>query len=379
MEITDIEGVYCNGIKEGKLGLGIVRCRGSIAGVFTQNKIKAAPVTVCKENISDGHVEGIIVNSGNANAYTGEDGIRDAKEMCRIASRLIGCEPGDVAVASTGVIGRRLDMEWIRKKAPEVYANIGKSNLHADRFARSIITTDRFVKKVYSEKAKISAVAKGAGMIAPNMATMLSFIFTSASFDSGELYEMLKRAVDQSFNRLTVDGDTSTNDTVLLVSTGKERVDADVFEEELTNICYNLAKQMARDGEGSTRVFEVVVEGAKSDADADRIARAVANSLLVKTAVFGRDPNWGRIIAAVGYSGADVDDRITLSFESNSDEIVLVDWGKPTRREAEARDMLESCEEFTIKIRLEKGSGKGFAIGCDLSYDYVRLNAEYTT
>lgn len=379
MEITDIEGVYCNGVKEGKLGLGIVRCSGSIAGVFTQNKIKAAPVIVCKENISNGHVEGIIVNSGNANAYTGEEGTKDAEEMCRIASKLIGCRTKDVAVASTGVIGRRLDIEWIRKKAPEVYADIGKSNLHAERFAKAIITTDRFVKRAYSEKAKISGVAKGAGMIAPNMATMLSFIFTSASFDSGELYEMLRKAVDQSFNRLIVDGDTSTNDTVLLVSTGKEKIDADTFEEELTKVCYNLAKQIARDGEGSTRVFEVVVEGAKSDADADKIARAVANSLLVKTAIFGRDPNWGRIIAAIGYSGADVDERITLSFESNSNEVVLVDSGKPMKKEEEARDLMKSCEEFTIKIRLEKGVGKGFAIGSDLSYDYVRINAEYTT
>lgn len=379
MEITDVAGVYCNGIKEEKLGLGMVKCSGSVAGVFTQNKIKAAPVIVCRENISDGYIRGIIVNSGNANAYTGDQGVRDAEEMCRMAAKLFGCDAKDIAVASTGVIGRRLDMEWIRAKAPEVFAGLGNTTVHADRFAKSIVTTDKFVKKASSEKVGIAAVAKGAGMIAPNMATMLCFIFTSAKFDSGELYEMLKNAVDASFNRLTVDGDTSTNDTVLLVSTGRERVDAGLFEDELEKVCYSLAKQMAMDGEGATRVFEVFVEGAASDEDAYRIARTVANSLLVKTAIFGRDPNWGRIVAAVGYSGADVDERITLSFENELSRILLVDRGKPVGSEEDARELLEKSKEFTIRIKLEKGRGEGFAIGCDLSYDYVKLNAEYTT
>lgn len=303
MEITDIEGVLCNGVKEGKYGLGMVKCRGTVAGVFTQNRIRAAPVVVCEENISDGVVEGIIVNSGNANAFTGRQGIEDAREMCRIASKLFGCDERDVAVASTGVIGRKLDMDWIRRKAPEVYAGIGSNVENANSFARSILTTDRFVKKASSNKGKIAAVAKGAGMIAPNMATMLCFIFTAAKFDSGELYEMLKHAVDESFNRLTVDGDTSTNDTVLLISTGKERVDRQIFEEELKKVCHNLARQIAKDGEGATKVFDVIVRGAKSDEEADRMAKSVANSLLVKTAVFGRDPNWGRIVADLDTAG----------------------------------------------------------------------------
>lgn len=379
MEITDIEGVYCNGIKEEKSGLGLVRCRGAVAGVFTKNKIKAAPVLVCRENIADGHVEGIIVNSGNANAFTGEKGIQDAKEMCRIAAELFNCENKDVAVASTGVIGRKLDIEWIRCRAPEVYREIGNSKKHAENFARSIVTTDRFVKRAWSEKGKIAAVAKGAGMIAPNMATMLCFIFTSAKFDSGELYEMLKNAVNSSFNRLTVDGDTSTNDTVLLVSTGKEKVPRDLFEMELKRVCYNLAKQMARDGEGATKVFDVVVSGAASNTDADKIAKTIASSLLVKTAIFGSDPNWGRIIAAVGYSGVEVDERITLSFEAKNDKVVVVESGRVTGNEEEARMLLQSNDEFIIRVELEIGDGEGFAIGCDLSYDYVKLNSEYTT
>ncbi len=379
MEITDIEGVLCNGIKEGKLGLGMVRSRGTVAGVFTQNKIRAAPVVVCEENVSDGFVEGLIVNSGNANAFTGDQGIADAREMCRIAAKLFGCHERDIAVASTGIIGRKLHVEWIREKASDVYAGIGSGAEHADKFARSILTTDRFVKKASSNKAKIAAVAKGAGMIAPDMATMLCFIFTSANFESGELYEMLKGAVDESFNRLTVDGDTSTNDTVLLISTGRDKIDRDVFEEELQGVCYTLAKQIAKDGEGATKVFDVVVFGAESDEDANRIAKSVASSLLVKTAIFGRDPNWGRIVAAIGYSGAKVDDYVTIAFESNGEEVVLVDSGKSTGMEKEARRLMNSFDDFKIRIELRRGEGKGFAIGCDLSYDYVKLNAEYTT
>ncbi|MCX8172532.1 MAG: bifunctional ornithine acetyltransferase/N-acetylglutamate synthase, partial [Archaeoglobaceae archaeon] len=206
MEITDIDGVLCNGIKEGKFGLGLVRFNGTVSGVFTRNKMRAAPVIVCKENISKGYAKGLIVNSGNANAFTGEQGLEDAKEMCRIASKLFGCRSDEVAIASTGVIGRKLDVEWIRKKAPEVFKGLGNSKEHAENFAKAIKTTDKFIKKAYSKNAKISAIAKGAGMISPNLATMLCFVFTSASFESGELNEILRRAV-KPLNRLTVDGD----------------------------------------------------------------------------------------------------------------------------------------------------------------------------
>lgn len=379
MEITGIEGVFCNGLKEKKYGLGIVRVKGNVAGVFTRNKIKAAPVLVCQENIREGKIDGLIVNSGNANAYTGEEGLKDAREMCRIAANLIKCDERRIAVASTGVIGRKLDLEWIREKAPIVYSGLGNSPQHAENFARAIITTDRFPKKAFSEKARIAAVAKGAGMISPNMATMLCFAFTSARFESGELYEILKGAVDRTLNRLIVDGDTSTNDTVLLISTGREKVDRDIFEFELEKVLYSIAKQIARDGEGSTKVFEVRVDGAQSDDDAEKIARAIARSLLVKTAIFGCDPNWGRIIAAVGYSGADVDERMTLTFSDGKREVVLVESGKATGMEEDARALMKSTEELVISLKLEKGNGKGRAIGCDLTYDYVRINAEYTT
>ncbi len=378
MEITDIPGLLCNGIKE-KYGLGIVKCSGTVAGVFTKNQFKAAPVLVCEDNIRDGVIEGIIVNSGNANAFTGEEGLKDAKEMCRIAAKLMNCDERKVAVASTGVIGRKLDIEWIRRKAPIVYSGLGNTKQHAEKFAKSILTTDRFIKKSYSNKAKISAVAKGAGMIAPNMATMLCFIFTPAKFDSGELYEMLKEAVNSTFNMLSVDGDTSTNDTVLIVATGREKIDPELFQDELEKVCYNIAKQIARDGEGATKVFEVIVSGAKSKSDAIKAAKTVASSLLVKTALFGNDPNWGRIIAALGYSGAEVNDKLTISIESFEKEVVLVEDGKATSKEDEARSIMEFTDELKLKIDLKMGNYEAKAIGCDLSYDYVKLNSEYTT
>ncbi len=377
MEITEIDGIRCAGIKE-RYGLGIVKCRGVVAGVFTRNKIKSASVKVCMEHISDGKIEGLIVNSGNANAYTGERGIEDAKRICKILANLMKCDERDIAIASTGVIGRFLDMNWIKEKISEVYSNLGNTKKHAEEFARAITTTDRFPKKAYSRHPKISAVAKGAGMISPNMATMLCFVFTDAKFDSGELYEMLKEAVDISFNRLVVDGDTSTNDTVLLISTAREKVDRDEFQQALNNVCLSIAKQIAKDGEGATKLMEVIVEGAKSDEDALRVAKAVASSLLVKTAIFGNDPNWGRIVAAIGYSGADVDETISISLEG-AGEVKLVEMGRPLGNEEIAREILKRSDEIRIRINLHKGSCEGYAIGCDLSYDYVRINSEYTT
>ncbi|MEM0350207.1 MAG: bifunctional ornithine acetyltransferase/N-acetylglutamate synthase [Archaeoglobaceae archaeon] len=375
MEITDL-GVLCNGLKEGKMGLALAKFKGTVAGVFTNNKIKAAPVIVCKENISSGYVKGLIVNSGNANAYTGKEGLEDAREMCRIAGNLLNCDAREVAIASTGVIGRRLNMEWIRKKALEVFVGLGSSKDCVERFSKAIMTTDKFIKKAYSEKAKISAIAKGAGMICPNLATMLCFIFTSAKFEAGELYEILRNAV-KPLNRLTVDGDTSTNDTVLLFALGKEKIARDIFEEELSKVCYNIARQIASDGEGATKVFEVIVKGAKSEMDAEIVAKTIANSLLIKTAIFGSDPNWGRIISAIGYSGAEIDEVITIAFENEKKRVTLVEKGVITGKEEEAREIMKG--NFRIIVDLHKGTYEDFAIGCDLSYDYVKINSEYTT
>ncbi|AGK60411.1 glutamate N-acetyltransferase/amino-acid acetyltransferase [Archaeoglobus sulfaticallidus PM70-1] len=377
--INAITGLECYGVKEGKNGLGIVKCRGRVAGVFTENRIKAAPVMVTSEHIKNGWVEGIIVNSGNANAYTGEEGIKNAKRMAELLAEKIGCDAEKVAVCSTGVIGRQLDMEWIEKKVDEVYSRLSASRKSAEEFAKSIMTTDRYPKEfaVKFGDCIVAGVAKGAGMIAPNMATMLAFIFTNAKVEN--LYDCLGYAVDRSFNVMTVDGDTSTNDTVLLISTDEVEVDEETFKLALKEVCFNLAKMIVRDGEGATKVFEVHVHGAKSDEDAFNLAKSVASSLLVKTAVFGCDPNWGRIIAALGYAGVDISEDITLIFENDDESIALLDEGKQTGRESEAEEFMRKNDDFRIAVRLKLGDGYGYAIGCDLTYDYVKLNAEYTT
>ena len=216
-------------------------------------------------------------------------------------------------------------------------------------------------------------------MIAPNMATMLAFIFTDADFDSNELQEMLKIAVDRSFNVTVVDGDTSTNDMVLLVATGKKKVDRGIFQKGLNEVCINLAKMIARDGEGASKLIEVYVKGAKSEEDAFKAAKSVVSSILVKTAVFGNDPNWGRVVAAIGYSGAEVDEDLTLILEGDGESVILVDRGKNMDTRKKAKEIMRNSKEIKFIVDLHKGNAEGYAIGCDLTYDYVKLNAKYTT
>jgi glutamate N-acetyltransferase/amino-acid N-acetyltransferase len=377
---ADIEGVKCWGVKEGKNGLGIVVCKGKAAAVYTTNRIKAAPVLYNMSSLK-GEIEGIIVNSGNANAFTGKKGLENAKMMAEMLADRLGCDSTKIAVASTGVIGRQLDMKLIEMMFNEVYPKLSAGREAAEAFATAIMTTDRF-PKLYSAKAGdavVAGVAKGAGMMAPNMATMLAFIFTDADFRPDELQEMLKEAADRSFNVTVVDGDTSTNDMVLLVSTGRRKVDRKTFYNALLDVCVNLAKMMARDGEGATKLMEVVVKGAKNSEEAFKAAKTVASSLLVKTAVFGNDPNWGRIIAALGYSGIEVDEDITLDFVSDGRTVRLLEKGVATGKEGEAGELMKKSSEIRIVVDLHKGGGEGYAFGCDLTYDYVRLNAEYTT
>lgn len=378
--ITVIEGLQCCGIKEGENGLGLVKCRGTCAGVFTQNKIKAAPLLVTRDNLQN-NVEGLIVNSGNANAFTGEEGVENARKMAEILSNKMDCSSNNILVASTGVIGSQLDMNWIKNKVEQIYPQISSNREAASEFARSILTTDKFTKEfvVKVGDAFIAGVAKGAGMIAPNMATMLSFIFTDAEFDRQELQAMLTDAVNRSFNVTVVDGDTSTNDMVLLTATGRKRVDRNLLQEGLNKVCFELAKMIARDGEGATKTMEIEVKGAQKEEDAFRAAKTIASSLLVKTAIFGNDPNWGRIIAALGYSGAEVDENITLNLEGSNNSVTLVDKGKILDSKEEAKMLLENNKEIKFVVDLHKGDYRGYAIGCDLSYEYVGINAEYTT
>ena len=378
--VENIENLTFNGIKEGKNGLGIVVCKGNVAGVFTKNKIKAAPVKVTMDVVRNGEIEGLIVNSGNANAFTGDLGLENSKKMALLLAEKLGVDEKKIAVASTGVIGKQLDMSWISNRFEVVFKNLGNNRQKALAFAKSIMTTDKFVKECAFkvDDAIVAGISKGAGMICPNMATMLAFIFTNAHFSSDELQLMLNKVVEKTFNTTVVDGDTSTNDMVLLASVGNKKVDSETFEKALNEVCFDLAKKIAKDGEGATKLIQVFVEGAKNDEDAFKAAKSIVSSLLVKTAIFGNDPNWGRIVAALGYSNAEVDEDLTLAFK-NEEKVVLVERGKVLGNEEKARKLLEKSNEVQILIDLHKGNGKGFAIGCDLSYDYVKINAEYTT
>lgn len=374
----DFEFLKCGGEKEGKYGVGIALIDGKIYGVYTRNRIKAAPIIFNQKNLGE-RVKGIIVNSGNANAYTGEEGYKIAERMATFLAEKIGCRKSEIAVASTGVIGILPDINKIEKLGNRVFDNLGSDMNSVERFAKAIMTTDRYPKISIRKKgnAVVLGIAKGAGMISPSMATMLAFIFTNATTDN--LESIFKSCVDRTFNRIIVDGDMSTNDTVFLVTTEEVSLDSKELEEMIFNVMLELAEMIVRDGEGATKLFYVYVNGAINDEDAEKVARAVASSLLVKTAIYGEDPNFGRIISAVGYSGADVDEKISLKIKSSRGEAILVEEGNINENNIEiARDVMKD-ERLEIIIDLHKGNGMSYAIGCDLTHDYVELNSAYTT
>jgi len=368
----------CSGIKRGKNGVGIVLIEGRIFAVYTKNRIKSAPILFNLKNLGK-KVRGIIVNSGNANAFTGKAGLENVERIAEFLAKKIECDVSEIAVASTGVIGIQLDVAEIERLADEAFRNLGEGEEAIKSFAKAIMTTDSFPKisrRVF-DGVEILGIAKGAGMISPNMATMLAFIFTNAKIE--EMDRIFREAVNISFNRLIVDGDMSTNDTVFLVTTDEVEVDTEKFSESLKSLMLELAEMIARDGEGATKVFWVRVEGARNDDDAQKVARAVARSNLVKTAIFGGDPNFGRIVCAVGYSGAEVDENLTIKIGSEKGEVVIVARGGVIEENLEkAREIMEA-DKLEIAINLHKGDGVGYAIGCDLTFDYVELNSKYTT
>ena len=350
------------------------------AGVFTTNQVIAAPGVITRRHLEMGTLRAIVANSGIANACTGEQGDQAAVEMAKAAAKAIGCTPYEVGVASTGVIGWQLPMDRISKGIAEI--NVSESGF--PDFARAIMTTDTKPKQVVAankdrDGREILAIgtAKGAGMIHPNMATLLSFIVTDAMIPSEDLQAMTRRIADRSFNAISVDGDTSTNDTFLILANGASGVTAtDEAEAFLTRVAEQLAREIVADGEGVTKVFEVRVTGALSDDDARKAARTVTTSNLVKTAIHGADPNWGRIIAAAGRSGARVSDRKTSIRIGGLD--VFRD-GTPVK--FDPKDLRRAFEQKDIVIELALGLGAGSATawGTDLSADYVRINADYTT
>jgi glutamate N-acetyltransferase/amino-acid N-acetyltransferase len=376
----------CNcGIKRKKpdLVLFFSEVPASCAGVFTTNRVKAAPVILSQKIVRRGFVRGIVANSGNANALTGKEGIEDAKKIIRFFSHALGIREDELLIASTGVIGIRLPVKKIISKAEFLVKSLSSDAESFVNSAMAIMTTDSFYK-LRSEKVKtkngdfsILGIAKGAGMICPQMATMLCFIFTDADASPSTLKKVLRDAVENSFNRITVDGDRSTNDTVFILSNGKSGISIDdpkireIFSKSLKNICMGLAEDIVRDGEGATKIFSVHVIGAKNNEMAKKIAYSVANSLLVKTAVYGGEPNYGRIAASVGASGVRFD-QFRLKIWVN-DKLVVSD-GKMLSLK---RDKSFLRKKIDFKIEVGNGKGEAVVFSSDLTPEYVRLNAGY--
>jgi glutamate N-acetyltransferase / amino-acid N-acetyltransferase len=378
------------GIKEGPprddLAVVVADAPCIVHAVFTQCQVVAAPVIVSRERVRGGHAQGIVINSGNANACTGERGLRDARETAELAAHQAGIHPALMLVASTGVIGVPLPMERIRRGIRELSPTTD-GGLDA---AKAIMTTDLVPKEfaVVTELAgktvTIGGMAKGAGMIHPNMATLLGVITTDAQLDPVLTRSALQTAADSSFNQISVDGDTSTNDTLALFASGAAgggriapgSADAERFRIALETVCVQLARMVARDGEGATRLIEVRVEGARSDEQAREIAREIVRSNLVKAAIYGRDPNWGRIAAAAGNTRATIDPNAIDIFIGN---VQVAKAGSTAPFDASAVSEAMAADEVSIRVVLDRGSGSGLAWGCDLTEDYVKINAEYTT
>ena len=383
--VCAVRGVRAHGIKENKNGLAVITGSGASAGVFTRNKIIAAPLVITREHLVDHQLSAIVANSGCANAFTGAKGLSDAAGMAEIAADRLGVAIDSIGVASTGVIGVPLDLGWIEDRIDSVIAGLSDTPNGSTAAARAILTTDTCPKEFAVELpsgVRIGGIAKGSGMIFPDMATMLAFIYTDADVPHETLGSCLKRAVDRSFNMIVVDGDTSTNDMVLLTATATtaekggagepDGFDEDEFCEGLDLVCTELAKMIVRDGEGAERFIEASVTGAKTEEDAKSAAKAIVRSPLVKTAVHGSDPNWGRVIAAAGYSGADLDpDRISLALCG----VIVVDRGRIVG--GAVADM--SGQDIEIAVDLGVGDCDAVAWGCDLTAEYVRINVEYTS
>ena len=398
--ICAVEGVKAAGVRNGKYGLALILSENaSAAGTFTSNKITAAPLDHTKKTIKDGKISLIVANSGNANCFTGEKGMEDCQNIVDLSSQLLNIPNNNIATASTGVIGRKLPMDIITNLIKKASDKLENSNIASEDAAKAIMTTDTVHKECAvqvtlknNETVKIGGICKGIGMISPNMATLLCFITTDAKINSEALKTSLKIAVEDSFNMLSVDGDESTNDTVLILANGKSKneiVDSDGiiddnFQKGLNYLCKDLAKKIAYDGEGATKFLEVNVVGAKNNKDARNVAKSVVNSSLIKTAFFGEDPNWGRIVMAIGYSKAEIiPNKLSIAISSNGNFVDLVKDGEGlafdgTSYLKEAEEIIKN-REIIITIDLNLGNYSAIAYGCDFSYDYVKINAEYTT
>lgn len=386
-------GIHC-GVKEGttKKDLALIysEVMANGAGMYTLNKVKGAPIQISKNHLHNGKAQAIIVNSGNANTCNGENGLKNAETMTEVQAKALNIDTQDVVVASTGVIGVPLNIDAITKGIPCLTKSLSKDGSKAA--AESIMTTDTFMKEysiqfeIGGKTISLGAIAKGSGMIEPNMGTMLSFITTDLAISSDLLKEALKETVKVSYNRITVDGDTSTNDTVFLLANGlaeneeitEKNEDYNTFVEALKEVCITISKMLAKDGEGATKLIECTVNGAYTEDDADVLAKSVIKSSLVKTAIFGSDANWGRILCALGYSGANFDpDKVDVYFESEAGSIQVCKAGASLPFNEDLAKEILLKDEVKIKVDLFLGDASVTVWGCDLTYDYVKINGDY--
>lgn len=383
-------GVTC-GIKEsGKsdLALFVSRSHCAAAGVFTQNQVVGAPVNVTRGRVPSGAVRGVVINSGNSNACTGERGVTDARHMTALLAERLGCAEESVLVCSTGVIGRFLPLDKIETGIQDAVQRLGETPDHLTAAARAILTTDTVHKtssqsfSVQGHTVRVLGVCKGAAMIAPNMATMLAVVMTDARLTPEAARDSIAAAADHSFNNISVDGHTSTSDTVLLLANGAAGAECvsgegrEKFRAALKEVCRDLAQQIIRDAEGASHFVTVKVQGLQQEADARKIARAVCDSPLVKTAVTGNDPNWGRIISAAGYAGVPFHEG-ELSLVLNG--VVIYESGRPAPFDAAALSASMKQGEVTIDLRFRLGMAEVTYWTSDLTAEYVHLNADYTT
>lgn len=383
-------GVKAGIKKSGNLDVAVIytKTQAVVAGTFTQNKVAAAPVYVSKEVVATGTAHAIVANAGCANACTGQQGLDDAHKMAQIAADELGVNADDVIVGSTGVIGVSLPMDKLEAGIKDAVANLSADG--SDNAGRAIITTDTHSKSVTCEfelsgkTVRMGAIAKGSGMIRPNMATMLCYITTDIAIDQALLQKAVSGCVEKSFNMISVDGDMSTNDMVIVLANGEannakiteENADYQIFFDKLMMLCTELAKQIAADGEGASKFLTINVKGAKSFADAKTVGMAIANSPLVKTAFFGEDPNWGRVICAVGYSGADmVPEKTVVKFGG----ITIFANGTGATYDEKALAHVMKEKDIVIDIELNMGQEDATVWSCDLSYEYVKINGEYHT
>ena len=383
-------GICCGIRKTGKNDLALIvsQKKAATAGVYTKNLVKGAPIIVTQKNIANGYARAIIANSGNANTCN-DNGIAIAEGMCELVELYTGVHAHDVVVASTGVIGQKLSLDPIKLGMPNLVCGLGNNS---DEAAKAIMTTDTVKKEVAlqfevaGKTAKIGAIAKGSGMIHPDMATMLVFVTTDAAITQQMLQKALNACIQDTFNMISVDRDTSTNDTMIVMANGMaenaeitaEGEDFEAFKAALYEICLYLSRCIAKDGEGATKLLECKVTGAKSVEDARLIAKSVICSPLLKCAMFGSDANWGRVLCAIGYAGANVDiEKVSVGFKSEAGEIYVCENGRGIEFSEEKAKEVLSCSEIIIDVALSDGEAAATAFGCDLTYDYVKINGDY--